>query len=267
MYEGRTSRRKSRHRAVPVPEGIGQGCLRRQAATRSPTVTVIQDFYHMKIMAIEVVVALALDFQRENPLELATAAKLSEQVQEEFEHLRTCHSFLAQRQCLGRRPRYVDLYWRLMRWARGFRRRSLPLAVATTMSIAVEMAALRQFSVSGAVDREAANLLNRLHRDECDHFRLVAGEIAPSAALHATRLERFRSNLVVLGIVLITGLFWWPARVKEYEAAGLDVNLFGRALIELLSPALTGLHLVLSPQFLQGAVEFALQRKFSATGV
>jgi hypothetical protein len=238
-------------RRADAPRRSGSGCS---------ALTVVQDIYHMKTMAVEVVAQVASEDIRFSPGDLVTAARLTEQVEEEFGHIRVCQSFLLERRALGPRPRYVDLYARLMRNMARRRHRFLPLALATAICTAVEVAALKQLS-EAALGKDSEALFKRLHSEEHDHFELVARVIAPRAAAQASSLERFHANLTTLGIVLIAGLSWWPARIKVYAAAGLDIELFGREVIRLLSPPLATLGLVLSPRLLHRSVEFALRHK------
>jgi hypothetical protein len=228
----------------------------------SAGIEVVRDIYYMKTMAVEVVAQLAVDHMRHTPNCTSTAGMLTSQLQEEFQHLTVCQDFLCKRGALGKRPSYVSLYAQLMRSVARRRRRFFPLALATVLCVAVEIAALKQLSEAAQYGGFQA-LYRHLYQDEQDHFELVARVVAPRAAAQASWLERLYGQLTALGIVLVTAFSWWPTQLKFYETSGLDLDRFGREVINSLSGPLEELKVFLSPLLLRRSVEFALRRKIT----
>lgn len=199
---------------------------------------IIRDVYYMKQMAVEVVSQLALDTIANMPTDSAVFSQLLEQVQEEYAHLNRCRALLAKRDALGTRPRYVRHFVSVMRSCARKRRRTLPLAAAVILCIAVERSAMQQLVRITIDDREITELFQELGADEEEHYRLVTGVAAPCAAGKASLLERARTHLVMLRVALITLVRWWPRQRRTYQACGLNTEVF---LLDVLGYASRGL--------------------------
>jgi hypothetical protein len=199
---------------------------------------VVRDIYYMKLMAVEVVSQLALDTIASVPKDSRLFSHLLEQIQQEFDHLNGCRSLLADRDAFAVKPVYVRHYARMMRSCGGKRRRTLPLAVAVILCIAVERSAMQQLARTTVADRELSDLLRKLGAEEEDHYKLVAQVVAPCAASKASLLERTRVYAVIGRITLITLLRWWPRQVQTYRACGLNVGLFLEDVLQYAAAAL-----------------------------
>ena len=224
------------------------------------SLVVIRDIYYMKRIAVEVVSQLALDTISTNPTDTFLFSQLVEQAQEEFQHLNQCRSLLADLDAFAETPSYVRQYARMMRSGAGKTRRTLPLAAAAILCIAVERAAMKQL----AGDRPSENrrvlaLLRQLATDEEDHYKLVVQVVAPNAASRASMLERVRTHCLILKILWITLLRWWPRRLAAYRACGLDVPLFLEATLGYASQALRPLGLVFPDKVILGLARMALR--------
>jgi hypothetical protein len=184
-------------------------------------VAVVQDIYHMKVMSLEVVTQLGLDCIAAEPTDTALASAVQAQVRDEFAHLDACRRYLQARGALGAPPAFVQAYVRQMRRLAADPRRTLGLAVATVACTSVEnvgMAQLAAASQSGA----ARAVFALMHRDEQEHFRFVATDLAPRVARRAGLRERHRALLTTVGIGQIALFRWWPRHVRHYEACGVD---------------------------------------------
>ena len=199
---------------------------------------IIRDVFYMKQMAVEVVSQLALDTIANMPTDSAIFSQLLEQVQEEYEHLNLCRSLLAKRDALGVRPNYVGKFVSVMRSCARKRRRTLPLAAAVILCMAVERSAMQQLGRITTADREMTELFHELGADEEEHYRLVTGVAAPSAAAMASLTERARAHLVMFRVALVTLISWWPRQRGTYQACGLDTEVF---LLDVLKYASDGL--------------------------
>jgi tRNA isopentenyl-2-thiomethyl-A-37 hydroxylase MiaE len=202
------------------------------------TLAIIRDVYYMKQMAVEVVSQLALDTMASMPTDSAIFSQLLEQVQEEYQHLNRCRSLLAKRGALGTRPGYVRRFVSVMRTCAKKRRRTLPLAAAVILCIAVERSAMQQLGRITTADREITELFRELGADEEEHYRLVTGVAAPCAAAMASLTERAWAHLLMLRLALITLVYWWPSQRETYRACGLNTEIFLLDVLEYVSKGL-----------------------------
>jgi hypothetical protein len=224
------------------------------------SLVVIRDIYYMKRIAVEVVSQLALDTISTNPNDSFLFSQLVEQAQEEFEHLNQCRLLLAEFDAFAETPSYVRQYARMMRSCASKSRRTLSLAAAAILCIAVERAAMRQLAGEHASgNRRVLELLRQLAADEEDHYRLVVQVVAPNAASRASALERLRTHILILEILWITLVRWWPRRLAAYEACGLNVTLFLEATMEYASQALRPLGLMFPDKVILSLARRALR--------
>jgi tRNA isopentenyl-2-thiomethyl-A-37 hydroxylase MiaE len=221
--------------------------------------SVVRDIYYMKLMAVEVVSQLALDTIAAMPHDSAAFAELSEQIREELDHLNQCRLLLAEHGSFKARPDYVSRFARMMRASGGWRRRTLPLAVATILCISVERAAMRQLGAASNADAEICAMLKTLGTDEEHHYKLVGDVVAPGAAARASFPERMRSYLLMLRLTATTLLRWWPRQAPVYRTTGLDTDVFVEEVIDYAYHALRPLQVVFPRAFALRLARFSVR--------
>jgi hypothetical protein len=224
-----------------------------------PALAIIRDIYYMKLIAVEVVSQLALDTISSTPRDTLLFSQLIEQVQEEFGHLNQCRSLLVDHDAFAVTPSYVRQFARMMRSYASKPHRSLPLAAAAILCIAVERSAMQQLARASLADRNLSQLLRTLGADEENHYRLVAQVVAPCAAAGASLLELARTYRIMLHITLITLLQWWPRQVAAYRSCGLNVGIFLEDVVDYASRALRPLGLFFPDKALLRLARIALR--------
>ena len=198
----------------------------------------VHEIYHLKQMAIEVVVPLAMDLMRLQGDDCTLTRALHEQMKEEMEHLHACRKLLLQRGALGEAPAFVRIFHRIMRRVASSGKRTVALAAATQVCTCVERLSFAQMSTVKNTDVQSRELLQKLHADEEGHFSLVADRITPIVTAEQSLRARWLANFTVWQISCNTLFRWWPKHVRHYTSLGLDLHAFVDVLLMELGRSL-----------------------------
>ena len=220
--------------------------------------SVLRDIYYMKLMAVEAVTQLALDSFAVSADHAALPQRLIRQVQEEWEHLEECRSWLALHDQFAQIPDYVGQFARIMRRCGGRRRRTLALAAAVVLCTAVERSALQQLANAHRANPQVQVIFEHMTCDEEEHYSLVSDILAPLAAQRASAFERTRAYWVMGQVSMVAVRQWWPKKVSVYRQLGLDINRFVREVLEYSSSAFSPLKIFFPKEVLFRLIKLSL---------
>jgi hypothetical protein len=220
--------------------------------------SVLRDIYYMKVMAVEAVTQLALDSFAVSSGNAALSQRLIRQVQEEWEHLEECRSWLALHNQFAQIPDYVGQFARIMRRGGGRRQRTLALAAAVVLCTAVERSALQQLANAHRANAQVQVIFEHMSRDEEEHYSLVSDILAPLAAQRASAFERARAYWVMSRVSIVAVRHWWPRRISNYCQLGLDINRFVREVLEYSSSAFSPLKIFFPKEVLSRLIKLSL---------
>lgn len=220
----------------------------------------VRDIYYLKRMSFEVVAQVALDALHSVSNDKKIAEQIFQQLRSEISHMEACRTYVTQRATCTGNESFVAGFERLAKRFAKSDHRFLGSLGAAIMSTVIEDAAFRQIAQRCVGEDDFEQLIRQLAADENEHSNLFSGILGPMAREQTSARAILLANIYVLLVGVWTLTRWWPIRVAEYEALGLDVPRFVAEVTQRLGKELPRLGIYFPVRTYSALIIWSLKR-------